>query len=122
MAAQTKPKISHFSFALYNRASFTEISRHETGALTEKDKALLEARYYDALVAFYTATIDKQRELLEKDEKTIIEAHINAIYDLESNKEVLACALPSLDGILFGRDVADLRKTRSSERDLRVQQ
>ena len=103
MAAQNKPKMIHFSHALYNKASYSELSMHEMGSLLPEYKLVIEEGNYNTLCTYYKANIDEQRTLLAKDEKGIIEAHVQAIVKLDNNKSVLAYALPSLDGILFGR-------------------
>ena len=102
MAAVNKPKIVHFSHALYNKASYSELNMHETGSLQEAHKLIIEEGNYKTLCAYYTANIDDQRAMLAKDDQAIVEAHVAAIVKLDTNKSVLAYALPSLDGILFG--------------------
>lgn len=53
--------------------------------------------------------------MLATNEKQIIEAHINAITKLDNNKPVLAYALPSLDGILFGKRKSDSEKPEAAQ-------
>ena len=53
--------------------------------------------------------------MLATNEKQIIEAHINAITKLDNNKPVLAYALPSLDGILFGKRKPDSEKPEAAQ-------
>ena len=95
-AGSFKPKIIHFSHALYSKGTQEELNMHETGSITADHKILI------ALTNYYQSSIDRQRELLAQDEKGIVEAHIQAIIKLDNSKPVLAYALPSLDGILFG--------------------
>lgn len=102
MASQTKPKIVHFSHALYNKASYSELNMHEVGSLQPEHKLVIEETNYNTLCTYYKGNIDEQRALLARDEKAIIEAHVLAIVRLDTSKPVLAYALPSLDGILFG--------------------
>ena len=111
MSAQTKPKIAHFSHALYNKASYSELNMHEAGSLVPEHKLVIEESNYNTLCSFYKGNIEEQRAMLAKDEKAIVNAHINAIVKLDTNKSVLAYALPSLDGILFGKEMVLLRKT-----------
>ena len=101
-AGSYKPKIIHFSHALYSKGTQEELNMHETGSITADHKILIGDKDYTTLTNYYQASIDRQRELLAQDEKGIVEAHIQAIIKLDSAKPVLAYALPSLDGILFG--------------------
>ena len=105
MATQTKPKIVHFSHALYNKASYSELNMHEVGSLQPEHKLVIEEGNYNTLCNYYKAGIDEQRTMLAKDEKAIVEAHVHAIVKLDTSKPVLAYALPSLDGILFGKGI-----------------
>lgn len=112
MSAQPiKPKIVHFSHALYSKASHEELNMHDSGSISQDHKLLIGDRDYATLTSFYQATIEKQREMLTNDEKSIIEAHIHAIIKLDNHKPALAYALPSLDGIIFGKPNLIERKT-----------
>lgn len=102
MNTGNKQKIIHLSPSLYNRHSHSELSMHETGSILPEHKLVIGESAYETICKFYQASIDRQRELLETEEKDIIEAHIQAIVKLDSSKAVLAFALPSLDGIIFG--------------------
>jgi hypothetical protein len=111
MATQNKPKILHFSHALYNKASYSELNMHDTGSLQVDHKLILGDEHYQALCSYYKAGIEEQRAQLTKDEKAVVEAHVHAIVKLDNHKAVLAYALPSLDGILFGIVWSYPRKT-----------
>jgi hypothetical protein len=102
MTSQNKQKILHFSHALYNKASYSELNMHDTGSLQADHKLILGDDHFHTLCSYYKAGIEEQRSQLTKDEKSIVEAHVHAIVKLDSHKAVLAYALPSLDGILFG--------------------
>jgi len=119
--ASAKPKIILFSHALYNKASYNELSQHETGSLNANHKLTLTEEYYDALSKFYAMSLEDQRKALASpvDEKRIVEAHVIAIVKLDSVKEVLTYALPSLDGILFGICEIDDREANRSSAHLR---
>lgn len=111
--AAPKPKIILFSHALYNKASYNELAQHENGSISEKHMLTLTQDYYNILTRFYQAPLDGQRQMLANpaDEKKIVEAHVIAIIKLDSVKEVLTYALPSLDGILFGRPMVSSQKS-----------
>ena len=52
-AQATKPKLIHLSHALYNKASYNELSMHETGSILPEHKLILEELNYTTLTTFY---------------------------------------------------------------------
>lgn len=98
-----KNKIISFSQALYNKHSNQELSLHATGAINPDHKVSIGDAAYQTLVNFNTATIENQRNFLEKDPAVVVKAHVKAIVKLDLHKEPLNYLLPSLDAILFGK-------------------
>lgn len=99
-----RSKIISYSHSLYNKNSQTELSLHTKGSISPDHKLSIGEETYNTLTEFNAAFIDQQREMLSRDAKNIVRAHVVAIVKLDAQKEILNYVLPSLDGILFGKN------------------
>lgn len=94
--------MANFSHALYNKATYTELSMHESRSISNEQKLIVGDDIYNTLTRFYDAPIEEQRKMLDSNPRGVIEAHVVSIIKLDNHPQVIAYALPSLDGILFG--------------------
>ena len=101
MAQTQKNKINAYSFAFHSKMSYNEISRYEDGGLKAEHKEILGDNHFNTLKNFCLSNIDEQRAQLIRNEKEVIEAHIEALFLLDSNQTILSYILPNLDGILY---------------------
>ena len=102
-SASQRNKIITYSHALYNKHSQQELSLHTKGSISPDHKLSIGEDTYNTLIEFNSAFIDAQREMLAKNCRDIIRAHIHAIVKLDAQKEILNYLLPNLDGIMFGK-------------------
>lgn len=101
MAQNQRNRIVAYSYAFYNRMSYNEIAKYDEGGLKDEHRKLIGDTHYSNLKKFCAATIEDQRKQLAEKEQEIVEAHLEALFLLDTNPEVLAYILPSLDGILY---------------------
>ena len=78
MAQTQRNKINAYSFAFYSKMSYNEICRYEDGGLKPEHKKILGDSYFNALKTFCSSNIDEQRAQLARNEKEVIESHIEA--------------------------------------------
>ncbi len=99
-----KTKLIGFSFAFYNKSNFKEYLINEKGGLEESHKRLLGEDNYKCLLEFNQALIDQQRDMLSQKPKELMKTFMEALFTLESDKNLLSYILPYIDAILFDRN------------------
>ena len=97
-----KTKLLEFSHAIYSNSQLSDLSA-SSGGLPELNERLLGATTAKTIKIFHENSIDAQREMLDKNPRSILQAFLEAAFVLESEKSVLLYVLPYIDAILVCR-------------------
>lgn len=101
MATQ-KQKLFNFSHGVYNIDSNTTSSLNKSNALNDVVERLFDRpAVLNTVKAFHESPLDVQRDLLDRDPKSIISCFIEVALKMEGNPDVLLIVLPYLDSFLF---------------------
>jgi hypothetical protein len=99
-----KNKLFNFSHGVYNIDSNTASSLSKSNALTDVvDRLFDRPAVLNTVKAFHESPLEVQRDLLDRDPKSIISCFIEVALKLEGNPDVLLIILPYLDSFLFRR-------------------
>jgi hypothetical protein len=94
-----KTKLLEFSHAIYSNSQLSDLSAN-SGGLPELNERLLGATTAKTIKIFHENSIDAQREMLDRNPRSILQALMEAAFVLESEKGVLLYVLPYIDAIL----------------------
>lgn len=95
-----KTKLLEFSHAIYSNNQLNDLSSGGSDSLKNLNERLLGPTAAKMISIFHDNTIDAQREMLDKNPRSIIQSFLDAAFTLEADKNVLLYVLPYIDAII----------------------